>query len=68
MVSRWACGVNRGRHIIVTVIFNDCKSVTVGANVGINAFVSRWRCLTFLGVSNDDGFVIDKWGNKWRSR
>ncbi len=55
MVLRWACAVNGGRHVVFTV-------VTVGANVGGNVFVSRWRCLNFLGVPNDDGFLVDNRG------
>ncbi len=39
MVSRWACDVNGGRCVIVTVIFDDCRNVTVGANVGGSEFV-----------------------------
>ncbi len=52
----WAC-MNGVRHVIVTVVFNDCRSVTIGANVMGNVFERRRRCLNFLGVPNDDGSV-----------
>jgi hypothetical protein len=68
MVSRWACAVNRGRRVVVTFVFNNCKSVTGGANVGSIVFVRRRRHLNFLGVPNTDGFVVNSGGNDWRSR
>jgi hypothetical protein len=60
--------VNRGRHVVVTVVFDDCRSGTVGANVGGFVFVRRQRCLNFLGVPNGNGLVVDSGGNDWRSR
>ncbi len=69
MVTRWACAVNGGGHVIVNVVINDCRSVTVGANVMDIVFVRRRRRLHFLGVPNDDGFVdVNQWGKYWRSR
>ncbi len=67
MVSSWVCAVNGGRCAVDTVIFNDCRSATVGANVGGIVFVRRWS-LNFLGVPYDDRFVINNEGNNWRSR
>jgi hypothetical protein len=61
--------VNRSRHIVVTVIVNDCRSVTVGANVVGSVFVQRRRRLNFLGFPNNDGLVnVDHGGKYWRSR
>ncbi len=62
MVLSWVCAVNRGRCVIVTGVFNDCRSVTIGANVGSGVFVRSQRCLNFLRVSNDDGFVVNNIG------
>jgi hypothetical protein len=61
--------MNGGRCVIGTVIFNDCRSVTVGANVLDVVFERRQRRLTFLGVPNDYGFVdVNHGGKYWRSR
>jgi hypothetical protein len=68
MVLRWACAVNGGRHVIVTVVFDDCRSATVGANVGGILFLRRQRHLNFLGAPNGDRFVVDSGGNDWKSR
>ncbi len=57
MVSRCVCAVNEGRCVIVTVIFNNCRSVAVGADVVGIVIERRRRWLNFLGVPNDDGFV-----------
>jgi hypothetical protein len=43
MVTRWAGIVNEGRRVVVTVFFNDCRSVTVGANVLGIVFERRRR-------------------------
>ncbi len=60
--------MNGGRCVVVTITVNDCRSVTVGANVVGIVFVRRQRCLNFLGVPND-GFVdVDHGGKYWRSR
>ncbi len=68
MVLRWVCVVNGGRCVVISVVFDDCRSVTVGANVRGSVFVWRQRRLNFLGVPNGDGFVIKSGGNDWRSR
>ncbi len=69
MVMSWACAVNGGRHVVLTVIFNDCRSVTVGANVVGIVFERRWNQLNFQGVSNDDGFNhVNHGGKYWRIR
>ncbi len=69
MVTRWACAVNGGRYDVITVIINDCKSVTVGANVMGIVLERRQRHLNFLGNPNDDRFVdVDHGGKYWRSR
>ncbi len=49
MVSRQAWDVNGGRCVVVTVVFDDCRIVTVGANVKGSVFVWRRRCVNFLG-------------------
>ncbi len=68
MVSRWACAGNGGSHVVITVVFDDCRSVTVVANIGGIVFVRRQRPVNFLGVSNGDRFVVNREGNDWRSR
>jgi hypothetical protein len=57
MVMRWACAVIGDRWVIVIVIFNDCRSDAVGADVVGIVFEGRLRGLNFLGIPNDDGFV-----------
>ncbi len=58
MVTRWACAVNGGRHDVVTVIINDCKSVSVGANVMGIMFERRQRHLNFLGIQMMMGLLM----------
>jgi hypothetical protein len=65
---RWACDVKRGRHVINTVVFDDCRNVTVGDSVRGSMFVWRLRRLNFLGVSNGDRFIVISGGNDGRSR
>jgi hypothetical protein len=57
MVMRWACAVNGGRCSVVTVHFNNCRSVVVGVDVVGIVFEGRWRWPNLLGVPNDDGFI-----------
>ncbi len=33
--------MNRGRCVVVAVVFDDCRSVTVGANVVGNVFIRK---------------------------
>jgi hypothetical protein len=68
MVSRWACAVNGDRCVIVTVIFDDCRSVTVGANAKGSVFVWRLRGLNLQGFPYSDGFIVDSGDNDWMSR
>ncbi len=46
----------------------ECRSVTVGANVGGIVFVWRWRHLNFLWVPNGDRLAVNSEGDDWRSR
>ncbi len=49
--------MNGVRQVVVTVIFNNCRSDAVGADVVGNVFERRWRTLNFLGVPNDYRFL-----------
>jgi hypothetical protein len=61
--------VNGGRRVIITVIFNDCRNVVVGADVVDIVVERRQRLLNFLEVPNDDEFVdVNRGGKYWRSR
>ncbi len=61
--------MNEGRRVVITVVFNNCRNVEVGADVVGIVFERRQRRLNFLGVSNDDRFVnVDHGGEYWRSR
>ncbi len=56
--------MNGGRCVVVTVLFNDCRSVMVGTDV-VGIVFERWqRQLNFLGVPNDDWFVNVNHGGK----
>ncbi len=68
MVSSWACAVKGDRPVVVTVVFNDCRSVTIEANAWGGVFVRSWRHLKFLGVPNDDGFIVNNGSNNRRCR
>jgi hypothetical protein len=65
MVMRCVSAVNGDWCAVVTVIFNDCKSVAVGADVVGIVSEGRRRRLNFLGVPNDDGFVYIDQGGKY---
>ncbi len=43
MLTRWACAVIGDRCVVVTVVFNDCRSDAVGADVLGIMFEGRWR-------------------------
>jgi hypothetical protein len=57
-----------GRRVVVTLIFNNCRSVTVGANVGDIVCVRRRRHLNFPGVPYDDRFIVNNGDNNRRIR
>ncbi len=65
MVTRWVCALNGGRCVVTTVVFNNCRSVVVGADVMSIVFDRRRRRLNFLGVPNDDGFINVDQGGKY---
>ncbi len=50
LVTRRACAVNEGRHVIIIVVFNNCRSVAVGADVVGIVFDGRRSLVNFLGA------------------
>jgi hypothetical protein len=63
MVTRWAGTVIGDRCVIVTVVFNNCRSVVVGDDVVGIVFEGRLGRLDYLWIPNDDGFgFVDQGG------
>ena len=57
MVTRWAHAAVGDRCVIITVIFNNCRSVAVGDYVIGIVFEGRQGRLDYLWILNDDRFV-----------
>ncbi len=56
------------RCVVITVVFNDCRSDAVGEDVFGIMFEGRQRRLNYLFIPNDDRFVyVDQGGGFLRT-